>query len=160
MLVAGKTHLLCAIIREYIFTYGKNVQYINFGHLLSQIKEGYEKHISESAILKPIYDVDILAIDDLGKGKNTDWENSILDSIISSRYDSDKIMIFTTNYTENKKTTFKERKVNADGTLSDVKVTLAEKMMARVYSRLKEMCVFIDMSDIEDYRKIFSLEKL
>ena len=151
----GKSRLVSTMLREYTLNYGIPSLFKEFTGLLSEIKSGYDKGLSESMILEKIGEIDILVIDELGKGRKSDWEITILDSIISNRYNMKKTTIFTTNYTEKKSTTFAEMftvRMGKDG-MEEVerKETLKQRVHARIYSRLKEMCDFIEMRGT-DYR--------
>jgi len=151
----GKTRLVSTMLREYTLKYGIPSLFKEFTSLLSEIKSGYDKGFSESIILEKIGEVEILVIDELGKGRKSDWEITILDSIISSRYNMKKTTIFTTNYTDKKSTTFAETftmRMGKDG-MEEVerKETLKQRVHSRIYSRLKEMCDFIEMKGT-DYR--------
>ena len=42
--------------------------------------------------------IPVLILDELGKGKNSEWEMNIIDKIIHQRYNAKKKTIFTTNY--------------------------------------------------------------
>ena len=42
-------------------------------------------------------DVDILFIDELGKGRNTDFELTILDQLVMGRYNQNKMIVASTN---------------------------------------------------------------
>jgi DNA replication protein DnaC len=144
----GKTYLLCAFLHELIFSHGIPAQFRDFFHLLSDLRSGYSQDKAESDLIQPLVDVEVLAIDELGKGRNTPWEQNILDVIISHRYNSKKTTIFTTNYTESKATTLAEPLRGKDSVASEaeqVRDTLAERVGPRIYSRLKEMCHFVLM---------------
>lgn len=144
----GKTYLLCAFLHELIFRHGVPAQFRDFFHLLSDLRSGYSQDKAESDLIQPLVDVEVLAIDELGKGRNTPWEQNILDVIISHRYNSKKTTIFTTNYTESRETTLKEPLRGKDSIASqaeEVRDTLAERVGPRIYSRLKEMCHFVAM---------------
>ena len=100
--------------------------------------------------------MDVLLIDELGKGNQTKWELSILDMIISHRYNSNKMTLFSTNYTEDVQTTYKEVYPSKQrrGEENDIMIqqTLQQRVHDRIYSRLKEMCVFCEMPN-EDRRQ-------
>ena len=93
-------------------------------------------------------DVEVLVIDELGKGRNSPWEQNILDVIISQRYNNQKTTIFTSNYTDSRKTTLVERVRGKDGMEGDgeTRDTLLDRVGPRIYSRLKEMCDFLMLS--------------
>ena len=94
----GKTHLLCALVRVFTLRDGIPCSFIEFTRLLSQIKAGYSAGRSEEQIIGRLASVPILAIDDMGKGVGSDWEMTILDALISRRYDAQRTVLVTTNY--------------------------------------------------------------
>ncbi len=49
-------------------------------------------------ILRPLLSVPVLAIDELGKERGTEWERSMLDELISRRFNSGQSTLFATNY--------------------------------------------------------------
>ena len=144
----GKTWLVSAFIYDLIFTHGTPVLFRDFFHLLNELKSGYSQNKPESELIDPLVAVEVLVIDELGKGRNSVWEQNILDVIISQRYNAQKTTIFTSNYTDSSRTTLTERVRSKDPSLdSDVIVrdTLADRIGPRIYSRLKEMCDFVAM---------------
>ena len=91
---------------------------------------------------------DLLIIDDLGKGRNTDWELSILDTLISERYNRNQLIMATTNFTEQEETTLKERSLAGDKADKEhyISDTIRKRVGERIYSRLQEMCYFENLS--------------
>ncbi len=145
----GKTYLLCAYLRELILVRGVPAQFRDFFHLLADLRSGYSQDRPESELIGPLVDVEVLAIDELGKGRNTPWEQNILDVIISNRYNNNKTTLFTTNYTDKSSTTLAERLRSKDNPTSDPEVlrdTLVERVGPRIYSRLREMCFFAHLT--------------
>lgn len=145
----GKTRLVSSMVRDFTLNHNIPCLFKEFSTLLSEIKSGYDKGLSESLILDQISKVDILVIDELGKGRKTDWEISILDIIISSRYNMRNTTIFTTNYTDKPATTYRETslvKGSDEGTKEIIKrETLEQRVYTRIYSRLKEMAHFVEL---------------
>ena len=137
----GKTRLVSAMLRKYILNYGVTGLFQEFSNLLSEIKTGYDKGISESVLLEKINNVDVLVIDELGKGRNSDWEINIMDAVITNRYNMDKITICATNYTNNPDTTYVDKSLK-NGEKVKKQETLKERVHSRIYSRLREMCYF------------------
>lgn len=150
----GKSRLVTAMLREFIFQHSVSGMYVEFTHLLSDIRSGYDSGVSERVLIEPIHRVDILVIDELGKGRKSEWEVNILDIIISDRYNSGKTTIFATNYTDRESTTYKEKYRTRAGDQKEIQLseTLKERVHGRIYSRLKEMCRFVDMN-FQDYRE-------
>ncbi len=144
----GKTHLIAALLYDLVFQRGVPVQFRDFFHLLSDLRSGYSQDKPESELIQPLVDVEVLAIDELGKGRNTPWEQNILDVIISQRYNHKKTTLFTSNYTDSRATTLAERMRAKDALPEEAEVvreTLLERIGPRIHSRLREMCHFVTL---------------
>lgn len=146
----GKTHLVVAILSHLTLERGIRCRYVEFYHLLSELKAGYSQEKSEIEIIDPLIKVPILAIDELGKGKSTEWEHYILDEIVTKRYNSNKTTIFASNYPENREEKFHRSmelwhmEIDEDEKKeSPFITTLEERIGPRIYSRIKEMCIWI-----------------
>jgi len=153
----GKTHLAVAVIKMLILDKKADCKFVDFFQLLSDIRYGYSQDLSEQAIINPYVAAPILLIDELAKGRNTEWELTMLDQIISSRYNAaDKITLFTTNYPDQPPNSKKDGKNEMHKEYGRGAVvaeeTLQEKVGERIYSRLVEMCRFVKLEGI-DYRQ-------
>lgn len=156
----GKTHLAVAIIKTLVMEKGVDCKFVDFFQLLSDIRYGFSKDISEQALINPYVQSRVLVIDELAKGRNTEWELTILDQIISIRYNSaNKVTLFTTNYMSEAhiKDKHDEKSSHVDferQNFSDLLTTqtLQERVGPRIYSRLAEMCDFV-MIQGEDHRQ-------
>ena len=93
----GKTYLLAAIAKNFAAR-GMTVRFVDFFQLLNEIKGAYADSKSDANILKPLINVDVLFIDELGKGRSSDWEMSIIDQLVMGRYNQNKIIVASTNY--------------------------------------------------------------
>jgi DNA replication protein DnaC len=142
----GKTHLLCGILRELALQKGVRGRYEEFFLLLSDIRDGFSRGLSSREWLAPLRSVDVLAIDELGKGgRNVEFEQGVLDEIISVRYNAGKPTLFATNYRRPGVTW-------PTGAEQDKAETLDQRVGQRIYSRLHELCDFIDVLG-NDHRK-------
>jgi len=146
----GKTHLLVALLRELVFRHGVETRFIEFSRLLLLLKEGYEKGMSDAPVLAEISETAVLAIDELGKGRLSDWELRVIDDVVSRRYNAMTCTLFTTNYAP----------AIATGSLPtnlatgiDLAQSLGDRVGDRVYSRLREMGTFVEMGG-PDYREL------
>lgn len=157
----GKTHLAVSVIKALILEGGANCKFVDFFQLLSDIRYGYSQDLSEQAIINPYVHAQVLVVDELAKGRNTEWELTMLDQIISSRYNAaDKITLFTTNYMdvlsgpEQKEDESKhtDTRSKAFGKSVVGEETLQEKIGERIFSRLVEMCRTVKLEG-EDYRQ-------
>ncbi len=151
----GKTRLVCTMIRAFTLKYGIPCLFQEFSSLLSEIKSGYDKGLSESVVLEKINNVEILIIDELGKGRKSEWEITILDTIVSNRYNMQKCTIFTTNYTDKAQTSYQNTSIpqggGGDQKEREKRETLQQRVYPRIYSRLKGMCNFVEIR-ADDFR--------
>lgn len=136
----GKTHLAVAIIRGLIEKGFAGV-FCEFGSLLKEIQDSYNpiSKSSELKVLAPIYQTDVLVLDELGATIPTDWVRDTMYQIINKRYNDEKLTIFTTNY--------------SDARSSDKEQVLEDRIGTRLRSRLYEMCKKVVM-DGGDYRRV------
>lgn len=143
----GKTRLVCTMVRALTLEHSIPCLFQEFSSLLSEIKSGYDKGHSESSVLEKINNIDILVVDELGKGRKSEWEITILDTIISNRYNMKKTTIFTTNYTDKPGTTYTDAGKGGmgEGKEGEKRETLEQRVYSRIYSRLKGMCNFVEM---------------
>ncbi|MDQ1590851.1 MAG: replication protein DnaC [Pyrinomonadaceae bacterium] len=135
----GKTHLSVAILRG-LMERGVPCLFYEFGSLLKEIQDSYNKisHTSELRLLAPVYQAEVLVLDELGASKPTDWVRDTMMQIIGTRYNDKKLTIFTTNYLD-------ARRASTDETLED-------RVGVRLRSRLFEMCKTVHIEG-EDYRR-------
>jgi DNA replication protein DnaC len=157
---AGKTHLLVATLRLLALEKGVAGRYVEFMLLLSDIRAGFSENRSHMEILKPLLSVPILAIDELGKERGTEWERSMLDELISRRFNSGLATLFATNYfLEERESPVRERPGGIVRTSSPdfardaEQMTLSRRVGDRIYSRLNEMCTFVKLDPGHDLRK-------
>ncbi|AGI38478.1 phage DNA replication protein [Thermoclostridium stercorarium subsp. stercorarium DSM 8532] len=95
----GKTHLAAAITNYLIQNLKGTVIFGNVTTLLGRLRFAYsdDSEYEETQILKELYDVDLLVIDDLGKEKPTPWVEEKLYNVINERYENYKPIIVTSN---------------------------------------------------------------
>ncbi len=144
----GKTHLMAGFVFQCTIKHGISCMFRPFDKLLSELKEGYATGKSEMETIAPLLEADFLIIDDLGKGRNTEWELNILDTLITERYNSNNRIMVTSNHTEKEETTIKERLLSKNRGEEErfTADTLRKRVGERIYSRLKEMCYFETLS--------------
>lgn len=146
----GKTHLVCAALRELVFRHGVAARFVEFTHLLSSIREGIDRRDGEATTLTPLVQVPVLAIDELGKGRKTDWELAIIDEIITRRYNARGTLLGTTNFPNRSQS--RRAPAGGESLATPGLETLTERLGERVYSRLRETVTFAPCLG-EDFRK-------
>jgi DNA replication protein DnaC len=134
---SGKTHLAVAALLEIIDS-GKpgRLLFSNFQDLIQEIQASFDSDDtpSKSEIMRPLLDVDLLVLDELGSQKPSMFVQDILYYLINSRYNAQRTTIFTTNFTED----------------------LEDRIGPRLRSRLYEMAEEIKLAGVPDYRKTFA----
>jgi DNA replication protein DnaC len=141
----GKTHLSVAILRGLVEK-GVPCLFYEFGALLKEIQNSYNpiSQTSELKVLAPVFEAEVLVLDELGASKPTDWVRDTMMQIINTRYNDRKLTIFTTNY--------------LDGRRTEKDETLEDRIGVRLRSRLFEMCKTVQIEG-EDYRKKFDTQQ-
>lgn len=147
----GKTHLLSAFIHRITLEKGIHARFIEFTHLLSSLRQQFDQGRGDTAIIQPLVEVEVLAIDELGKGVNNEWQLSVLDELISRRYNLGRTTLFTSNY-QVKAEPLSYADVANDDLRRLIRETLSERIGDRIFSRLFEMTTFIHV-DAPDFRK-------
>jgi len=137
----GKTHLAVAALKELIKK-GIPGMFYDFRDLLKEIQDSYNPntHTSELKILAPIFEAEVLVLDELGASKPTEWVQETMTHIINKRYNEKKTTIFTSNYLD-----------MPIGSSYDE--TLTDRVGVRLRSRLQEMCRLIPVEG-DDYREL------
>jgi DNA replication protein DnaC len=160
---AGKTHLLVATLRLLALEKGVASRYVEFMLLLSDIRAGFSANRSHMEILRPLLTVPVLAIDELGKERGTEWERSMLDELISRRYNSGLSTLFATNFFPEDEAKPRREQPGPPGARFNTRspefqrdaeaMSLDQRVGDRVYSRLVEMCAFERLDPGHDHRK-------
>lgn len=137
----GKTHLAVSILKG-LTERGFSCLFYEFGALLKEIQGSYNtvSQTSELKVLAPVFDAEVLVLDEIGASKPTDWVRDTMAHIINTRYNDKKLTIFTTNYLD-------ERKAEGVETLED-------RIGVRLRSRLFEMSKTVNLNG-EDFRRTF-----
>jgi DNA replication protein DnaC len=155
----GKTHLAVGIFRELTLRKGVACRFIDYGNLLQDLRRSFSNSSGDSALMIPLVEVELLVIDELGKGRGTEWEETVLDDLISRRYNAGKITLCTTNFEPRDDRAPSGQGVNAAyearsgmAARSGKAPTLRERVGDRIYSRLCEMCEFVQVGG-GDYRR-------
>jgi len=134
----GKTHLSAAIIRALVAK-GVPCLFYDFRDLLKEIQDSYNPvaQTSELRVLAPVYEAEVLILDELGAAKPTDWVRDTMTQIINNRYNDKKLTIFTSNYLDEPSAPNEE--------------TLTDRVGVRLRSRLHEMSKIVPIKG-DDYR--------
>ncbi len=137
---SGKTYISCAIANEIITKYAYRPKMKNFAGILNDLQSGsynFDRNKYIEDLTSPI----LLIIDDFGIERNTEYALENIYNVINARCEKSRPTIITTNLN-----------------YKDIQKKQENLMLARIYSRLIEMCQpLIVVSD--DRRKKLSEEK-
>jgi DNA replication protein DnaC len=143
----GKTHLMCATLKHLALELGVRVAYVEISLLYAQIRRGFQDGRSGGEIIQPLSQVDVLAIDELGKGRGSAFELDTLDELIARRYNAGRITLFATNYSlKSPEDRLQRGYVSSEALVESTKESklLCDRVGDRIYSRLCEMCEFVE----------------
>jgi DNA replication protein DnaC len=150
----GKTHLAVGIIKALIQERGISCVFYDYRELLKEIQNSYNASVqtTELAVLRPVFEAEVLVLDELGAVKPTEWVWDTVSLILNTRYNDNRTTIITTNFED-------QPAAGVAGTLSRTKAavreeTLGDRIGERMRSRLHEMCRIIKMEG-EDFRQKF-----
>jgi DNA replication protein DnaC len=144
----GKTHLATGILRALTLDRGVTGLFCDYRELLKQVQNSYNRQVqaTELEILAPVFDADVLVLDELGASKPTDWVWDTVAHILNTRYNDRRTTIITTNYANaGPLGTGLELAAGGSARAAAREETLGDRIGERMRSRLQEMCVVVEM---------------
>ena len=96
----GKTHLAVGIAKELIAQKSAACLFYDYRELLKQIQNSYNASVqaTEMDVLRPVFEAEVLVLDELGAAKPTEWVWDTVSHILNTRYNDKRTTIITTNY--------------------------------------------------------------
>jgi DNA replication protein DnaC len=153
----GKTHLAVGILKELITSRGSACLFCDYRELLKQIQNSYNSSVqaTELQVLRPVFEADVLVLDELGAVKPSEWVWDTVSLILNTRYNDNRTTIITTNFAD-------EPAGGAPRSSSSIsparaaarEETLGDRIGERMRSRLQEMCRIVRMEG-PDFRQKF-----
>jgi DNA replication protein DnaC len=132
----GKTYLAVSVLKVLTLLRGYHVRFVEFSHLLSTLQaefgrsdrgRGADPFSAKGGVMSQLISAECLIIDELGEGRQSEWARSVLEELITKRYNASGTTVLTTNY---------DPRRNHIGEPEH----LEERVGARLYSRLQQMC--------------------
>lgn len=170
----GKTHLAVATLLECRRRWNASVAFVDLPELLTRIKATFHQDASatEDSILRPLLRADLLAIDEIGAARSTEWAFAMTENIINVRYNANLSTLFTTNFANLPPAQTIRREAPAARSTPPLdptpdfaarmtrplempimrQETLGDRIGERMYSRLQEMCWIVEMSGADQRR--------
>jgi DNA replication protein DnaC len=150
----GKTHLAVGILKELMAARGSACMFCDYRELLKQIQNSYNDSVkaTELQVLRPVFEAEILLLDELGAVKPSEWVWDTVSLILNTRYNDNRTTIITTNFAD-------EAAAGSGRPISPARAaareeTLGDRIGERMRSRLHEMCRIVKM-DGPDFRQKF-----
>src|SRR5216684_7765853 len=139
----GKTHLAVGMMQELIRSKGVPCLFCDYRELLKQIQNSYNASVqtTELEILRPVFDTEVLVLDELGAVKPSEWVWDTVSLIINTRYNDKRTTIITTNYPDGDAASAEIDQLQRTAR----PLTLGDRIGDRMRSRLHEMCKIVDV---------------
>jgi DNA replication protein DnaC len=149
----GKTHIATGILQALVAERGAKGLFCDYRDLLKKVQNTYNQQVTETEldILRPVFEADVLVLDELGAAKPTDWVWDTVAHILNTRYNDRRTTIITTNYANVPPLGAGGHEARSVRELSREE-TLGDRIGERMRSRLQEMCVVIEIHG-EDFRQ-------
>ncbi len=142
----GKTHLAVGILQALVLEKSVPALFCDYRELLKAIGNSYNPQVAatELEVLRPVFEAEVLVLDELGAAKPTEWVWDTVAHILNTRYNDHRTTIITTNYANHA-----PGGIGARGAREE---TLGDRIGERMRSRLAEMCVTVELTGA-DYRQ-------
>ncbi len=154
----GKTHLAVSILQALVAERGVSGLFYDYRDLLKQVQNSYNRQVQETEleVLRPVFEAEVLVLDELGAAKPSDWVWDTVAHILNTRYNDRRTTIITTNYANLPPLAMVREARAGDpkpkGAPMPTEETLGDRIGERMRSRLQEMCVVVEMQG-EDFRQ-------
>ena len=156
----GKTHLAVGIIQELVRSKSVPCRFCDYRELLKEIQNSYNPTVqtTELEILRPVFEVELLVLDELGAVKPSEWVWDTVSHILNSRYNEKKTTIITTNFPnlppgEGQGFRGSATEAARQATRGE---TLGDRITERMRSRLHEMCRAVQMDGVDFRQRVQS----
>src|SRR5205085_538204 len=92
--------LSVGIIKGLMASKGAACLFYDYRELLKDIRNSYNSsvHVSELEVLRPVFETEVLVLDELGAVKPTEWVWDTVSLILNTRYNTNRTTIITTNF--------------------------------------------------------------
>ena len=142
----GKTHLAVGLLRALASRKGAKVIFAEQRELLKDLQSTFDGAggRTESDVLAPVLEAEVLLLDDLGAGRTTAWAQDVMHDVLAHRYNRKLPTVMTTN----RATGDDDDNAAAPSDAPTLRDRLGDALMSRIY----EMCRVIPVTG-EDFRR-------
>lgn len=141
----GKTHLAVGLLKALAVRKGAKIVFAEQRELLKDLQATFDGGAgrTESDVLAPVLEAEVLLLDDLGAGRTTAWAQDVMHDVLAHRYNRKLPTLMTSNRATG----------DDDGTASAPDApTLRDRLGDALMSRIYEMCRVIPVTG-EDFRR-------
>jgi DNA replication protein DnaC len=148
----GKTHLSVAALKKLIRK-GVHSLFCDYRELLKKIQNSYNPSVqtTELDLLRPIFETEVLLLDDLGAVKPSEWVWDTVSLILNTRYNEKRTTIITSNFLDGPSAATERTDSTRRAAREE---TRGDRIGERMRSRLFEMCRLVLVNG-RDYRQKF-----
>ena len=146
----GKTHLAVSALKR-LTSKGFHCLFCDYRELLKQIQNSYNPsvQITELDLLRPIFETEVVLLDDLGAVKPSEWVWDTVSIILNTRYNRKRTTLITSNFLDGPSAAA----TGMSGPRAAAREeTLGDRVGERMRSRLFEMCRLVQVNG-KDYRQ-------
>jgi DNA replication protein DnaC len=142
----GKTHLAVGLLRALALRKGARIVFAEQRELLKDLQTTFDGGAgrTESDVLAPILEAEVLLLDDLGAGRTSAWAQDVMHDVLAHRYNRKLPTLMTTNRATGD--------VDESSVTNSEAPTLRDRLGDALMSRIYEMCRVIPVGG-EDYRR-------
>ena len=153
----GKTHLAVGILKALIREKNIHCLFCDYRELLKEIQNSYNPSVqaTEMEVLRPVFDAEVLILDELGAVRTTEWVFDTVNYILNSRYNDKRTTIITTNFPDEPELFLQEESRGRSYSVAERaarRETLGDRIGEWMRSRLHEMCRKVEMNGA-DFRQ-------
>ena len=150
----GKTHLAVGIAKELMASKAVPCLFWDYRELLKEIQNSYNAsaETTEMEVLRPVYEADLLILDELGAIKPTEWVWNTVSLILNSRYNNQLTTLITTNLHDlppRDPSGSDEPRSSGAARRAASEPTLGDRITEPMRSRLHEMCRVVEMNGVD-----------
>lgn len=149
----GKTHLAAGVLRHLVEEKGIEGRFVTVPDFLDRLRRSYDSDARETPgqIFAPTFAAGLVVIDELGAARPSDWVFETIELLIGGLYNRMTPVIVTTNFSNLDPGAGSAAAGNNDYARAARPETLGDRIGARMFSRLQQMCTAVDMTG-PDYR--------
>src|SRR5258708_203210 len=138
----GKTHLAVGILKELIAARGSACLFCDYRELLKQIQNSYNDSVkaTELQVLRPVFEAEILLLDELGAVKPSEWLWDSGSLILNRGYNDNRTTLITRNVAEERAASVARSSSLSAARAAAREEPLGDGIGGRMRSRLHEMC--------------------